>query len=389
MLSAIKPALALLAATLVTPAAFGQSTTLMAQQDSTIYEDATGSLASGVGQFGFTGTNAQGAIRRFFIQFDIAGSIPAGATITSARLELDVVQLPPSYQSDTYGAHRALSPWGEGPADGFGSGAPAQAGDATWLHTFFPGTFWNNAGGDFAAVASGSTSMNSLSRHAIDSAGLAADVQDFLDNPGNNFGWLIKSVQETPRTARGFGAREFALIGKRPALIVNYTTSTSITSFCDPASNNSSGNPAVLTGSFGSGVGSDLHLDVSGGPLPFADGSRQLGYFLVGNLAQPGTPVSDGLFCLIGSGAQYGRYNVVGTTRSSASLFDAAGNLENMVGTGGTSGYGFDVPSEIYISGVGLGTITAGDTYHFQAWFRDTLSGSGRSNFTNGLSVNF
>ncbi|MDF1837757.1 MAG: hypothetical protein P1V35_07815, partial [Planctomycetota bacterium] len=38
----------------------------------------------------------------------------------------------------------------------------------------------------------------------------------------------------------------------------------SITSFC-PASNNSTGAPAALTGSFGTGIGSDLHLEVDGG----------------------------------------------------------------------------------------------------------------------------
>jgi hypothetical protein len=31
----------------------------------------------------------------------------------------------------------------------------------------------------------------------------------------------------------------------------------------------------------------------------------------------------------------------------------------------------------------------AGDTWHFQGWYRDTPAGSGQSNFTNGLSVTF
>jgi hypothetical protein len=31
----------------------------------------------------------------------------------------------------------------------------------------------------------------------------------------------------------------------------------------------------------------------------------------------------------------------------------------------------------------------AGDTWHFQAWFRDTAAAAGSSNFTNGLSVTF
>jgi len=114
-----------------------------------------------------------------------------------------------------------------------------------------------------------------------------------------------------------------------------------------------------------------------------------LGYFLVGNTAQSGIPISDGLFCLVGAGGSFGRYNVAGTNRNSIGLFNASGDLENLVGTGGTSGLGFDVPSEIEIAGTALTTIMAGDTYHFQAWYRDTLAGSGHSNFTTAISVNF
>ncbi|MDF1838526.1 MAG: hypothetical protein P1V35_11715 [Planctomycetota bacterium] len=163
-----------------------------------------------------------------------------------------------------------------------------------------------------------------------------------------------------------------------------------ITDFCNPANNNSTGAPAVMTGAAGSGVGSDLHLDVSGGPLPLGDGTRMLGYYLVGNEATPGIPISDGNFCLVGTAtASFGRYNVAGTTRFSLSLFDAAGNLENLVGTGGVTGYGFDVPSEVEVAGTPLTTIMSGDTYHFQCWYRDTLSGSGNSNFSSALSVTF
>ncbi|MCP5020846.1 MAG: hypothetical protein GY930_03630 [bacterium] len=167
-------------------------------------------------------------------------------------------------------------------------------------------------------------------------------------------------------------------------------TGPTLVDFCTPASNNSTGAPAVLSGTGGSGFETDVHLDVSGGPLPLPGGSRMLGYFLVGNMATAGTPVGDGTFCLIGAtGASFGRYNVAGTTRYSLGLFDANGDLENMVGTGGTSGYGFDIPYDILIAGTPLTTIVSGDTYHFQCWFRDTAAGIGHSNFTNGVSVTF
>ncbi len=387
MLRTIKSFLVLFAATLAAPLAFSQTVTLLAERNSFIHESATHTVANGVGEFG--SADAKGAIQRFFIQFDIAGSIPAGSTIVSASLEFEVVQLPPSYQSTTFGVHRAMIPWGEGSTDGSGQGTPAQPGDAKRLHSFYPGTFRSNPGGDLAPTASGSIGMNSPSRHMTTSPGMAGDVQDFLDNPGSNFGWLIKASSKGNRTARGFAARGFSLVAKAPTLVVSYASSTSIITFCDNAYANSTGNPAVLTGAFGSGTGSDLHLDVSGGPVPLADGSRVLGYFLVGNYASAGQAISDGLFCLVGSGGSFGRYVVAGTTRNSMGLFDAAGNLENMVGTGGASGYGFDVPTDVHLAGYPPSTIMAGDTYHFQAWYRDTLSGPGHSNFTTGISATF
>ncbi len=153
------------------------------------------------------------------------------------------------------------------------------------------------------------------------------------------------------------------------------------TPFCDPAANNSTGAPAILAGTWGSGVGSDLHLEITSG-VP-----GQLAYFLVGTEATAGIAVSNGLFCLVGtSTAQFFRYNVGGTDMNSIGGFDATGTMINSFGTS-TTGFGFDVPSTIPASPVI--TITAGNTWHFQGWYRDTPAGVGTSNFTNGLSVTF
>jgi hypothetical protein len=150
------------------------------------------------------------------------------------------------------------------------------------------------------------------------------------------------------------------------------------TPFCDPASVNSTMGSAVLTGFFGSGVGSDLHLEVVGGP------ASEIGYFLVGLAAvDPGLMVSNGSLCL---GGAFYRYNVFGGPSNSVGAFDAAGVLQNLPGTS-TVGTGYDVPNTI--PDVVPIPIMAGDVYHFQAWFRDTPAGAGSSNFTNGLTVMF
>jgi hypothetical protein len=147
--------------------------------------------------------------------------------------------------------------------------------------------------------------------------------------------------------------------------------------------------PAVLTGYWltGGGIGgglSDLHLECTGG-VP-----SMLGYFLVGSTASdPGIAVSNGELCV--AGGPFYRYNVNATTSNSVGVFDAAGVLVNFAGTSSVGPIGmetgFDVPDSI--PDTVPFAIMAGDTWHFQAWYRDTPAGAGSSNFSNGLSVIF
>jgi hypothetical protein len=153
-----------------------------------------------------------------------------------------------------------------------------------------------------------------------------------------------------------------------------------ITTFCDPAEDNTTGWPAVLSGWWmGKGVQSDLHLDTVHG-VP-----NNIGYYLIGSaVADPGLVISEGRLCLAVSGVDnFGRYNEIGGVLNSIGVFDSEGVLIN-VSSSSSSGFGFDVP--LAIPGIG-GTIMTGDTWHFQLWYRAGLTGS--SNFSNGLSVTF
>ncbi len=160
--------------------------------------------------------------------------------------------------------------------------------------------------------------------------------------------------------------------------------------FCDPGLANSTGETTELEGYFLTGGGisggmSDLHLECSDGP------PGQLGYFLTGaDAVEPGTMIGDGLLCLVGGSGPFFRYAVGGTNAFSIGFFNASGVLENVVGTSSVGPVGletgFDVPDSI------PGTsqvITAGSTWHFQVWHRDTALGSSHSNFSNGFSVSF
>ncbi len=152
------------------------------------------------------------------------------------------------------------------------------------------------------------------------------------------------------------------------------------TSFCN-ATANSSGVPAVLTGSFATPARTNLHLEVTQGvPTEFA-------YMLTGPETTPGLALSNGLLCLVGTPtSRIYRYNVSGTEWNSLGRFDNAGVLENLVGTS-TTGSGYDVP--LTVPDIVPITIMNGDSWHFQLWYRDTPAGIGSSNFSTGLSVTF
>ncbi len=150
--------------------------------------------------------------------------------------------------------------------------------------------------------------------------------------------------------------------------------------FCAAAAN-SSGSPALLTGTFATPDRWDLHLEVTQG-VP-----TQFGYMLTGPEVTGGVWISNGWLCLVGTTtSRVYRYNVAGTQWDSLGRFDSSGVLQNLTGTS-TTGYGYDVP--LSVPDTVPVTIMAGDSWHFQLWYRDTPAGNGTSNFSTGLSVTF
>jgi len=194
--------------------------------DNTLYEDPTGSLSNGIGTSLFVGRPNGGTIRRAVLRFDVANTIPAGAHVLSASLSFNVVNSPIAAPLNVSG-HFVLQAWGEGnsgSSGGAGGGAPAAPGDATWLHTFYPTSFWGAPGGDFIPVPSFTmaTPAAGIATAPI-TAGAAADVQAWLDHPNVNFGWLLKMVDEVASpSARRIDSREST--GTTPTLSVTYVT---------------------------------------------------------------------------------------------------------------------------------------------------------------------
>lgn len=168
------------------------------------------------------GTAKNGMENRGLLQFDIAGSVAPGSTISSVSLVLELVREPVGGgASSSFSLHRVLSPWGEGTRVPLNPGSPglgdqAVPGEATWRDRFFSIAPWSSPGGavgvDFVATASAGQFIygKADSPYVFDSsAALNQDVQGWLDHPESNFGWMLKTDSEgVPGTARGFASRE-------------------------------------------------------------------------------------------------------------------------------------------------------------------------------------
>jgi hypothetical protein len=220
-------------------AASAQVVQIAPSKDNTLFEpDMLGERSSGVGPQVFAGRiggfGGGVGLRRGLLRFDVAGSVPSGSTIVSAKLTLVCSHVPvlDNTNTRTQRLRRATSNWGEGTSDAGvngGIGAPPATGDATWSHTFYPGSFWGTAGGDFTGTISSSVGVTGTGTYTFPSTPqLVADAQDMLDNPGANFGWVLSGEEVAAGTARAFDAREapgYPLYnGTAPVLEITYTS---------------------------------------------------------------------------------------------------------------------------------------------------------------------
>jgi uncharacterized repeat protein (TIGR01451 family) len=209
------------------------SINLAPSADNTLYQVATADpaqqLSDGAGQHFYVGeTNqASNALRRGAIKFDLS-AVPAGSTITSVVLTLSMSKSVNG--AENVDLHRALLNWGEGTSNaalagrgGEGVGIQATTGDVTWFYTFFSTQRWTTPGGDFVATASASTSVNGVGSYQWTGAGLAADVQQWLDNPGTNFGWILTGNETASQTVKQFDTAANTTSSARPVLTVSYT----------------------------------------------------------------------------------------------------------------------------------------------------------------------
>lgn len=258
----------------IVKAAAAGTVILEATQDGTLYEG-DGSLANGAGSYLFTGRTEPkngAAERRAMLVFQIAGSIPEGSTITAVSLELTMSRTTAGPQ--TVELRRVLEGWGEGLSDAEGQeggGAPAETGDATWVHRVFPDTVWETVGGSFSESPSATREIDGTGSYTYSgSSAMVADVQGWLDGSSSNYGWALVMPSAPTGSAKRFNSRENSVASSRPRLTVSYeallVAPTADFSFSPSSpragdgvvfSDQSTGSPTAWLWDFGDGGSSD------------------------------------------------------------------------------------------------------------------------------------
>lgn len=203
----------------------GQTTlTLTPDRDNSLYEDPTGALSNGVGEFLYLGYTGNLELRRALVHFDL-GAIPAGATLLSASLGFFVDRA--GRGPDTVDLHRVNESWGEGTSlalGGGGRGTASTTGDATWIHRSFPNQPWIAPGGSFELLPSDSTMAPFFGAFSFSGPGLVSDLQAWVDGTRPNHGWVLRGTEFLPLSARRVGSRESQTPSRRPTLTITYAS---------------------------------------------------------------------------------------------------------------------------------------------------------------------
>ena len=174
----------------------------------------TGGGSTGGGSTG--GSGGAGSDAHALIKFDLS-SIPAGATISSAVLNLYLESL--SSSTIQVSLYRVVRDWIEGTRSGTGT-----ADGATW-NTYDSSSSWGTGGGDHDLAATALTTINGAPGwYSWDATAL---VTGWLTAPASNNGMLLA----VPSGGTGSGiAATFtssdatgASAGHRPQLNVTYT----------------------------------------------------------------------------------------------------------------------------------------------------------------------
>jgi len=344
-----------LASSAIATRALAQLTTvaLGASQDASLYWAAPGT-ANGSGQWLHSRFDDLADVQThdFLVRFDVAGQLPAGAVVQSARIELVCVEVFSTADFPLV-AQRVTQPWTQGASDAPGSewtGAPALPGDVTASHASFPATPWT-----LPIVAPGGVtgaSIQPVGTWVLPSTpNSVAAVQAWLDQPATNFG-LYLSTQETAR----FASRENGTF-PGPRLVLEYLPPCGAVANECVATPNSTGIGATMGWSGSTSVAQNQFTLTLAGGVP-----NSAGFFFFGSLAQQ-TPWGNGQLCIDGQ-----LFRLL-----PAVPFTASGTAQRVLNLATVPG----------------NQITPFSTWRFQCKYRDVAGGGALFNSTDALRVTF
>lgn len=154
-----------------------------------------------------------GSRRRSCIRFTGLSNITGPVTVSSATLS---IYSPTDESLGVFDGYRLLRAWTE-------SGS-------SW-NEYAASTSWTTAGGsssgnDIASSTTFAGVAGSTGYMDISTAQLAADVQDMINNPSTNNGWVIWHVAGADTIAQFISSE--GTDGQRPKLSVTYTTANQV-----------------------------------------------------------------------------------------------------------------------------------------------------------------
>lgn len=211
------------------------NTTLTANKDNTIFSEDTTSTAEkafwpftsdGQGYLyaGRTGGNYDPVnryYRRALVSFDLSGLSP-GTTIVSAQLKLNLNKMGPGASGTSVEVRRLTETWGEGASLNLtgGYGAAAASNDATWSRRFFNTSSWTTAGGTFSGSVSATKPVAGGVMTWGSTAQLVSDVQNWVNTPSSNAGWILLGSETTDESACRFDSVQQG--ATPPSLVLSY-----------------------------------------------------------------------------------------------------------------------------------------------------------------------
>jgi len=200
--------------------------------DNTIFKGLE--LSNGIGEYFFAGTTKDDVTKRALVMFDLVDAVPDGSTVDSAILVLIPTKVKPG--STSINLHMLTTEWGEGTSkavEGDGKGAPATANDATWEFAKFNSVPWIKTGGDYALEASATSTVSTGSDAEFRSIGITVNVNFWLQNPSENFGWILIGDEISTSTSAKFGSRDNTDHLLWPKLKLYYQGTTSTNQFAN------------------------------------------------------------------------------------------------------------------------------------------------------------